>query len=447
MQRKILLIAVLLVLLSACAKKDATVPDAPAPVQVTAVTQNTIRRTVAGDGALYPLDQANVMPKIAAPVQRFYVNRGDHVKQGQLVAVLENRDLVAAAAESKGGVDQAESNFRATQGATVPEAVVKAQTDLDSAREARDAAKKVVDSREQLFKQGALAGKLLDDAQVAYAQANSQFRAADEHLKALQSVSKEEQIKGAAAQVQTAKSHYDSQEAQVAYSRIVSPIGGVIADRSVNAGEMASPGSPLLSVIDITRVIARINVPEADASAVKVGQPVMITQSDKGEQVEGKVKVVSPAADANTTTVQVWVDIPNTGERLKPGTSVHAVIVAEEYKAATVVPAAAILPGEEGGTAVLTVDSNSTVHRKTVKVGVRDGNQVQILAGVSPGEEVVVVGGLGLDDKAKVKVITTAVEESADEEDNAPEAPAAAKDQKPAAGKDQNKEEAKPKGK
>jgi multidrug efflux pump subunit AcrA (membrane-fusion protein) len=434
----------LLVLLSACAKKEAPATEAPAPVQVTAVTQNTIRRTIAGDGALYPLDQANVMPKITAPVQKFYVNRGDHVKQGQLLAMLENRDLVAAAAESKGGVDQAESNFRTTAGATVPEAVVKAQTDLDSARESRDAAKKVVDSREQLFKQGALAGKLLDDAQVAYAQANSQYRAADEHLKALQSVSKEEQIKGAAAQVQTAKSHNDAQEAQVAYSRILSPIGGVISDRPLNAGEMANPGSPIVSVMDISHVIARINIPEGEATAAKVGQKVVITQADNTEGVEGKVKVVSPAADANTTTVQVWVDVPNPREQLKPGTSVHAVIVAEEFKAATVVPAAAILPGEEGGTAVLTVSSDSTVRRKTVKVGVREGNQVQILSGVTPGEEVVVVGGLGLDDKAKVKVITTAVEESADEEDNAPAEPAAKASK---AGQDQKKAEGKTKGK
>jgi HlyD family secretion protein len=443
MSRKLLLTAGLLVLLSACAKKEEKEAEAPAPVQVTAVTQNTIRRTVAGDGTLFPLDQANVMPKLAAPVQKFYVNRGDHVKQGQLLAMLENRDLVAAAAESKGGVDQAESNFRATQGATVPESVVKAQTDLDAARESRDAAKKVLDSRQGLFKDGALAGKLVDDAQVAYAQAQGQYRAADEHLKALQSVSKEEQIKGATAQVQTAKSHFDAQEAQVAYSRIVSPIGGMVSDRPLNVGEMANPGSPVISVMDISRVIARINIPEADATAVKVGQSVVVTQGNNSGEIEGKVKVVSPAADANTTTVQVWVDVPNPGERLKPGTSVHAVIVAEEFKAATVVPAAAILPGEEGGTAVLTVGSDSTVRRKTVKVGVREGNQVQILAGVSPGEEVVVVGGLGLDDKAKVKVVTTQVEEADDEdEDNAPPEPKASK-----APQDQKKDEAKPKGK
>jgi len=445
MPEKILPILALLVLLSGCAKKEEKESEAPAPVQVTAVTQNTIRRTIAGDGALFPLDQANVMPKIAAPVQKFYVNRGDHVKQGQVLAVLENRDLVAAAAESKGGVAQAESNFRATEGATVPEAVTKAQTDLDAARDSRDAAKKVLDSRQQLFKDGALAGKLVDDAQLAYAQAQSQYRAADEHLKALQSVSKEEQIKGAAAQVQTAKSHYDSQEAQVVYSRVVSPISGVIADRPLNAGEMANPGSPMITVMDISRVIARVNIPESDANAVKVGQSVVITQGDSSQEIEGKVKVVSPAADVNTTTVQVWVDIPNPGERLKPGTSVHAVIVAEEFKAATVVPAAAILPGEEGGTAVLTVGSDSTVHRKTVKVGVREGNQTQILAGVSPGEEVVVVGGLGLDDKAKVKVVTTAVEESDDDDDdNAPPEPKATTDKAP---NGQKKNEPQPKGK
>ena len=154
---------------------------------------------------------------------------------------------------------------------------------------------------------------------------------------------------------------------------------------------------------------------------------------------------MSPATDANTTTVQVWVQIDNTGERLKPGTGVHASIVTEEYKAASVVPVAAILPGEEGGTAVLTVSSDSIAHQRAVKLGVREGNQVQILSGVNPGEEVVVVGGLGVDDKAKVKVVTTAVEESdEDEDENAPEEPAP---KKPPSGQDQKKDGGNTKGK
>jgi RND family efflux transporter MFP subunit len=197
--------------------------------------------------------------------------------------------------------------------------------------------------------------------------------------------------------------------------------------------------------MDISRVVARVNIPQADAASVKVGQAAIITQTDSTEQVDGKVAVVSPSTDANTTTVQVWVQVENKGERLKPGTTVHASIVTEAYKAATVVPVAAILPGEEGGTAVLTVDSNSIAHRKAVKLGVREGNQIQVLNGVMPGEEVVVVGGLGVDDKTKVKVVTTAVEESDEDEDpNAPEEPAP---KKPPTGQDQKKDEAKPKGK
>jgi HlyD family secretion protein len=411
-------------LLSACGKKQEAEVASPPTVQVTSVTQNTIRRIVRGDGVLFPLDQANVVPKITAPVSKFYVHRGDHVRQGQLVAELENKDLVGAATEAKTAIDVAESNLRATEGSTIPEAVVKAQTDLEAARQARDSAKKVLDSREKLFKDGALAGRQVDESRLAYVQAEGQYQAAEEHLKTLQGVGKEEQSKGAAAQVQTAKAHYESQEAQVAYSRVVSPISGVVADRPLNEGDIAGPGMPLLTVMDVSRVVARVNVPQADAPFVKVGQTAFITQTDSSEQTEGKVTVVSPSTDPNTTTVQVWVQILNTGERLKPGTTVHASIVTEEYKAASLVPAAAILPGEEGGTAVLTVTSDSIAHRRAVKLGIREGNQVQILSGLNPGDEVVVVGGLGVDDKTKVKVVTTAVEESDDDDQNAPETPA-----------------------
>ena len=243
MPLRIYLAVLAAVFLAACSKPAEEKEQAPAPVQVTAVTQATIRRIVHGDGALYPLDQANIMPKIAAPVRKFYVNRGDHVKRGQLLAVLENRDLIYAAAESKGAVQQAESNFRTTEISTVPDSVVKAQTDLAAARETRDNAKTVLESRRQLFKQGALAGRLVDESQVAYGQAEGQFRAAQEHLKTLESI-RQDQIKGAAAQVTTAQAHFDSQEAQVSYSRIVSPISGIVSDRPLNVGEISNPGSP-----------------------------------------------------------------------------------------------------------------------------------------------------------------------------------------------------------
>ena len=417
--------------LSGCAKKDEKKEaEAPAPVQVTAVTQDTIRRVVEADGVLYPQDQASIMPKISAPVQKFLVNRGDHVKAGQLLATLENRDLSAAVLESRGQLNQAESILRTTSAATVPEEVIKAEADVQAGQQALDAAQRALESRQNLLKQGAIARKMVDDAQVAYAQAKSQLDAAKEHLRALQSVGREEQVKTAQAQVEAARGHLQSAEAQVGYSEVRSPISGVIADRPLFAGEMASAGNALLTVMDISRVVARVNVPQSQAGPIKIGQTATITQTGSEDKLEGKVTVVSPATDPSSTTVQVWITAANPREHFKPGAAVHASILTGSIRNAAIVPASAILPGEEGGTAVLTVSPDSTAHLRPVEVGVRYGDKVQIVNGVRPGDEVVTVGGLGVEDKAKVKIVGAA-EEKADDEDESPAPPPDAKEGAP----------------
>jgi HlyD family secretion protein len=398
--------AVLLVLLLAagCGKKEEKEAETVAPVQTAEVRTDSIRQVIEADGILYPRNQASVVPKISAPVRTFYVNRGDRVREGQLLALLENRDLAAATQESKGQFDQAEANYRSTTAAAVPEQVVKAQTDAQATKEAMDAAKKVYDSRQKLFQEGALARKLVDDAQVVYVQARSQYEAAHQHLEALQSVGKQEQIKSAAAQVDTAKAHYQGSEAQLSYSEIRSPITGVIAERGVYPGEMANAGSPLLTVMDNTRVVARANVPQGQAGYLKVGAAATVKQPDTAEELPGKVIVVSPAVDPNSTTVQVWVETANPGERLKLGVSVHVTIVATTVKDALVVPATALLPAEEGGTQAIVVGADGKAHVRKIETGVRDGDKVQILSGLKPGEQVVTVGGLGIEDGSKVRV-------------------------------------------
>jgi multidrug efflux pump subunit AcrA (membrane-fusion protein) len=396
--------AVLGVALGGCAKHE-TEETPVVPVQVAPAVRGSIERIVRADAVLYARDQANIMPKVSAPVRRFLVNRGDHVKQGQLLAELENRDLVGAATEGKGQLAQAESNLRSTTSAGVPEQLGKAKSDADAAREALDAAQKLLESRQQLLKEGALARKLVDEAQVAYAQAKSQSDTAQQHLKALQDVGKDEQIKTAAAQVEAARGHFETAQAQVAFTEIRSPISGVVTDRPLYPGEMANTGSPVLTVMDISAVVARVNLSQDRAKDIKVGDEATLTPSDGSEPVPAKVTIVSPAVDPNSTTVQVWVQAKNPGERLRAGASVHVAIVAATIQGATLIPASAVLPSEEGGTMVLIVDDKATAHQQKTELGVREEEQVQVLSGVKPGDRVVTVGGLGVEDKAKVRVV------------------------------------------
>jgi HlyD family secretion protein len=386
-------------------KKTETAPEAVAPVRVSPAIRGSVRLIVNADAVLFPVNQANITPKISAPVRRFLVNRGDKIRQGQLLAELENRDLAAAALEGKGAYEQAQSNYRTTAASTVPEQVTKAQTDFDAAKASLDAAKKLLENREQLFKEGALARKLVDEAQVAYTQASGAYETAQQHLKALQSVGKQEQITSAAAQVEAAKGHYDSAQAQVGYSEIRSPIAGVVTDRPAYPGEMAQAGTPLLTVMDVSKVVARVNLAQDQAREIKVGAEATVTPNDGGEAVNGKVTIVSPAADQNSTTVQVWVQVDNSEGKLRAGQAVKIAIVAATIDGATVVPTAAVLPNAEGETIVLVVDDKDVAHEKVVQVGIREPQIVQIVAGVQPGDRVITQGGLGLEDKAKVRVM------------------------------------------
>ncbi len=417
-----------LILTCGCSHPQEATEEAPAPVQVAAVTEDTVRRVITADGTLFPVDQWNVMPKITAPVQKFLVNRGDQVRKDQLLAVLENKDLVAAAAANKGQVEQAQANLQNTELASIPESIVKAQTDVESDQEQFDAAKKVLDSRQQLFKEGALARKLVDDAAVQFAQAKAQLDTAKEHLRTLQAAGKQAQIDQAKAQVVSAQGQLRSAEAQVAYAEVRSPGAGVVADRPLYAGDIAAAGTPLLVVMDVSRVVARLNVPTADATSVKVGQPASVSIVDGTQDLQGKVTVVSPATDPNSATVQVWVQIENANRSLKVGSAVHVSIVTETIKNAMLVPVAAILPGETGGTAVLVIDSDQTAHRRAVQTGIKQGDKIQVLTGVAPREDVVIVGGLGVDDKQKVKVVQ-ANAPGEEDEDRPEEVPAPKKDE------------------
>src|SRR5882724_6320979 len=337
-------------LLSACSKPEKEA-EPIVSVQVTPVKQGLIEKVITAEAVLFPLQQASLTPKISAPVKRFYVNRGTKVKAGQLLATLENRDLAASQVENKGALAQAEAAYATTTAAGVPEEMHKAELDYEASKQAFDAEQKLYDSREILYKQGALPRKELDQARVSLAQAKSQYEIAQQHWNALQAIGKEQELKSAGGQLESARGKYLGSQAQLGYSEIRSPINGVVTERPLYPGEMAAAGTPLLVVMDTSAVIAKAHIPQQDVAWLKVGVRVRLTTPEMKDGVPGRITVVSPATDPNSTTVEIWAQAANQGSRLRPGTSVSLSIVARTVERAVVVPSSAVVNQPEGGKA------------------------------------------------------------------------------------------------
>ncbi len=394
-------LALVSAMLVSCSKK----PEKTEPVVTvqTAVAQRgTIQQIISAEAVLFPRDQAAITPKVVAPVKTFYVNRGSRVHRGELLAVLENRDLAAAETENKGTYEQAQAAYGLATSSALPEEWQKAELDLKTAKETYDAQQKVYDSRSVLFQQGALPRKQLDESAVALIQAKAQYEMAEKHLSALQSVGKQEQMKAARGQLASAKGKYEGAATQLAYTEIRSPIDGVVTDRPSYPGETPPPGTPLLTLMDTSSVIAHAHIPQSEAAALKPGDTAIIAAP--GEvRVPATVTLVSPALDSNSTTVEAWIEAANRDGQLRPGTTVNVQMVAQTLNDAIVAPVSALLKTPEGQTTVMIVKDNRA-HQVPVETGVRQGDRVQITKGLSGGETVIVSGAYGLPDNTKVKI-------------------------------------------
>src|SRR5438132_5350015 len=321
------LLAAALAVMTACSGEPKDTSPV-VPVQIVPVEKAAVEQKVTADAVLFPVAQSAIVPKISAPVKKFLVNRGSHVRAGQLLAVLENRDLAAAAQENKGAYTQAEAAYETTTSADLPQELQKARLDAQAAKQQLDTQQKVFDSRQDLFQQGALPRKELDQAGVDLTNARNQYEIAQKHLDALNAVGKQQTLKSAKGQLESAQGKYQGAAAQLGYSEVRSPINGIITDRPLYPGEMAAAGTPLLTVMDISTVTARAHIPQQSAALLKSGDKATITVPGLDQPMTGKISLVSPALDTNSTTVEVWVQIKNPGEKSKPGTSAQLSMVA-----------------------------------------------------------------------------------------------------------------------
>lgn len=394
-------------LLAGCSGAEKT-PQAVVPVQAVAVQRAAINQVVTGEAMLVPLDQAILSAKVSAPIERFYVQRGARVHKGELLAVLENKDLAGAALGSQGQYQQAQAQYVTAVKSTIPQEMKKAEHDVAQAKAEMDLQQRIYTSQKKLFQEGALPGRTVDQTKVALVQATTQYGIQLRNLQALQKVSGAAQMQAAKGQLEQAKGQYQEAAATLAYTEIRSPIDGYVTDRPLYAGEMASAGTPILTVMNTSVLIAKAHLPQSQVERMKLGDAAKVMVPGLSAPVAGTVSLISPALDPGSTTVEVWVKVDNKNQMLKPGTPVQVAIAARTIEDALVVPTPAIVEDPGGGKHVMVVGADNIAHRHEVKTGVQSGDRTQVLSGIQAGEEVITVGAYALDDGTHVKVTQAA---------------------------------------
>ncbi|HKQ85416.1 MAG TPA: efflux RND transporter periplasmic adaptor subunit [Candidatus Acidoferrales bacterium] len=364
--------------LGACSSNQPTDQAPTVTVQAVTAQPDPIQEVVSADAVLYPIDQAAIVPQVSAPIKKFYVQRGSQVHTGETLAELESQPLQGAVTENQGGYEQAQAAWQT--------ALQNAQQQLTLAKQQFDAAQNVYNSRQSLLKQGAVSQKDVEDARIALTQAQNQYNSAQ----------KQYDLKAAEGQLNAAKGRVTSAQAQLDYARIASPIDGVVTDRPYFPGETVPSGQPILTVMNLSSIVARAHIAQDQASRLKTGDSATISSTDVNKPLQGKVTLVSPALDPASTTVEVWVQAPNPGDKLKPGANVRVNIVAQTVQNAIVIPAAALLTETNGSTSVMVIGADNKPKQQDVKVGIRNGDNVQITDGLKLGDQVATTGAYEL---------------------------------------------------
>jgi len=385
-----------------------TADDAPKPevvVQAERPVTGAITEDIAADAVLSPVAQAAILPKVTAPVQRFYVQRGSRVTAGQLVATLENADLAAAALDNKGAYDAAQGAYTTATQSTVPEDETKARLDLTQAKSTLELDNAILKSRQQLFAQGAIPGRDVDTSRAAAVQAQAAYEIALQHFEGVKKTGTTASLEVAKGQLASAKGRYLGAEAQLRYTEIRTPISGVVTERPLFAGETAAAGTPIVTVMDTSVMIAKLHIAQVQAQQLQVGAAATLTVPGIDEAVQATVSLVSPALDPGSTTVEVWLKAVNRDGRLKAGTPVHATIKGRTVEQALLVPTEAIARSSEGaGKIVMVIAADGTAKKRAVTTGVQTAQSTQILTGLTATDMVITGGGYGLDDGTKVKI-------------------------------------------
>ena len=425
MKRRIALgLALAALLAPGCAKSGSPgdkSKEAPVgiPVMVASAAVEPMSDRVTVTGTIRAQQEAAIQPQISAEVVEVKVREGDLVRAGQVLLTLERTQWESQARQARAGAAATEARLAASrsrleileQGAREEEREI-ARSRLEQAESALRMAAADLQRMQGLFEQGAISKQQLDAAQTAFDVARTNRDSARQSLeltekgpRAAEIEAARKEVEAGAAGLEQAQAARAQAEELLSYTVIRSPIAGVVHERNIEPGELASQGGqiPMLRVADPTAVYYEATVSERMAPKVCPGQRVELSVQVNGERrLQGEVARLVPVANPDSRDFLVRISISGSTEAARPGVFARGSIVVEERTEAVVIPKDALVDRE--GRTIAYVVSGGVARERQVEVGLTDRTRAEILSGLEAGETLVVVGAQGLADGDAVEV-------------------------------------------
>jgi HlyD family secretion protein len=398
-----------------CAKQNDGAASASAPqalpVTAQAVRVGTLTSTFALTGTIVPQQQANLASVISGTVQSVTVQIGDHVSAGQLLVQIDDSTLRAQLAQDQASLVEAQARARQTY-ATNRGTASTTSSSLQSAQVTYDAA--VADNRrnEVLFRQGFISQQAIEKSRSDLAAARSALDSAlvaaqNANMSTDQSSAAQADVASMQAAVTVDQAAVQAVETQIAQAAVRAPFDGIVTQRNVDPGSLASPGAPLVQVSQLNPAYVNVGVPDGDLQYVRAGSEAGVhVDALAGHTWHGKVDHLNAAAGEGTLTYLARISLPNPDLTLKAGMVANVTFVSARNSGILIVPRGAIAT-TDAGSAVYVVDNGKAKLRQVV-VGLQTQNDAQISgAAIAKGTLVITQRPDALQDGSPVKVVAS----------------------------------------
>jgi multidrug efflux pump subunit AcrA (membrane-fusion protein) len=374
------------------------------PVQVIPVVRKPLTYSIKITGDILPLMQVDLFPKVSGYLERIDVHIGDRVKQGQVIAQIDQTDFLQKVKEIEAKVAQAKAQLAEIETGTRTEELRQAEEAVKQAQSRFENAKMQHERIEALYRREVISKKERDIADMDLTVAEAQLASSQQNFKLLREGARQEVREGSQAKLREMEAILEQERTRLQNARIVAPFRGEISRKYVDAGALVSASTPLVSIVhtETLRIVA--NVLEKDIPLLRAGMNAKIRTDSYPDRVfEGRVEKVNSALDLSTRTLQVEIYIPNLDRILKPGMFSNVEVVLLEKPQTLLIPREAIL--EAGNEMFVFVAEGNKARRKPVTIGYEQEQMVEVLQGLKEGDQVVIKGQQMIREGSSVRVV------------------------------------------